>query len=894
VITLSETADNRNDIHTPSDNSSSNHTGNGRGDSDGHAEQQKLLRLARQLRERFFIRTDAYLRERPGKEPFCEKQEVTEVVLLRHLRGAVRIGPYTADTHNLAKLGCIDIDHTGHDKPLTPEQVKELKALGFALVHVAKQHGISLYLEISKRGGWHGWLFVAQPVPAATIGAVLRILLKECGYEIPANKKAGGPQDAIEIFPGPGEVAKDRYGLGIFMPYCNMGQGERTSFIELIAEDSYAPLSPEEFLSTVQLVEPQVLQSLVHAQKDEQQGKKTHARGQYREEPQGSCIPILTEKCEVFRNDLDIQQESGLTEGRWFSWMSTLTSAGYAHEAETVSRLSTKHDARRNRSSQRLALLKKEFAAGTIKPPHRCTTFGCDENQIRQCFKGAVKRRDGEITNSPTSHLVERNGFSGTQGRTEEPRPLRRQLQKEDPFPVEALLKLADPARSVHRIIRAPLALCCQSVLAATSLAVQGHANIHIDGRVYPLSLYCLTIALSGDRKTATDSVVSRPHREYERQIEEEYEKELRNYENDLAAFKKAREEALKKAKTREEKRKALEEVGDAPVEPRWPFLMVEEPTYEGIVKLLIHGHPSIGLFADEAARFIGGHGMNEDNRLKTAAGLSDYWDGKRTTRARGGEGATALNGRRVALHLMMQPQVAQKILSDPLLIDQGLMSRCLIAYPETLAGTREYQEEDIQQDKDLLAYSARIKIILNTPLPFANEKKNELAPRALVLNAEAKHLWIAFHNAIEKQLAPGQPFSAIHGFASKAAEHALRISGVLTLYSNITAGEISSESMRAGINLTQYYLAEALRLLHSTQIDSDILLAEKLLAWAQQRDPYLPLVDIYQRGLNQISDAATARRLVKILEDHGWFVRVPDGKTINGQFRREVWEVKK
>lgn len=49
---------------------------------------------------------------------------------------------------------------------------------------------------------------------------------------------------------------------------------------------------------------------------------------------------------------------------------------------------------------------------------------------------------------------------------------------------------------------------------------------------------------------------------------------------------------------------------------------------------------------------------------------------------------------------------------------------------------------------------------------------------------------------------------------------------------------------------------------------------------------------DIYQRSLNAIGDQATARRLVAILEGHGWLVRMPEGALIAGQRRREAWRV--
>jgi hypothetical protein len=190
--------------------------------------------------------------------------------------------------------------------------------------------------------------------------------------------------------------------------------------------------------------------------------------------------------------------------------------------------------------------------------------------------------------------------------------------------------------------------------------------------------------------------------------------------------------------------------------------------------------------------------------------------------------------------------------------------------------------------------YEGKVKNILNSPLPLAEGKRNEIAPRGLPLSSEAKALWIRFHNAVESRLADDKPFAVIRGFANKAAEHVLRIAGVLTLYGNLKATEVPTVAIQAGIDIAQYYLKEALRLFHASQTNPDLVLAKKLLSWAQQYGEYVALVDIYQRGLNAIGDAATARRLAKILETHGWFIPVSGGKEMNGQFRREVWEVRK
>jgi hypothetical protein len=90
----------------------------------------------------------------------------------------------------------------------------------------------------------------------------------------------------------------------------------------------------------------------------------------------------------------------------------------------------------------------------------------------------------------------------------EPPRPLMREMPPADPFPIEALGPLAAAAKAIHDRVQAPLAICGQSVLAAATLAVQGHANVELPiggKRSKPLSSYFVTVAESGERKTEAD-----------------------------------------------------------------------------------------------------------------------------------------------------------------------------------------------------------------------------------------------------------------------------------------------------------------------------------------------------------------------------------------------------
>jgi hypothetical protein len=376
--------------------------------------------------------------------------------------------------------------------------------------------------------------------------------------------------------------------------------------------------------------------------------------------------------------------------------------------------------------------------------------------------------------------------------------------------------------------------------------------------------------------------------------LQQEYTDKSAEYEADLAAWRKARDEALssKKNNSREAKKQALLELGPEPQGPINAILTTEEPTYEGLVKAFVFGWPAVGLFSDEGGRFIGGHGMNADNQLKTIAGLSKLWDGAPITRTRGGDGNILLYGRRLSLHLMMQPEVSDILFSNSLLTAQGILSRCLVTQPESKIGHQPYKEADVYGHPAMKRYFARLLDILEAPLPLAEGTRNELAPRRITLAPDAKRLWIQFHDHIQGLMRPEQPLAPIQGLAAKAAEHVARLAGILTLVDDLHAGGISKAHIEAGIELVQFYLNEALRLFNSSAINPDLLLAKKLLTWAQTRGRPLYLRAIYREGPNAIRDKATAHRIVGILENHGWIRRIPGGAEIDGAHRKDAWEV--
>ncbi len=476
------------------------------------------------------------------------------------------------------------------------------------------------------------------------------------------------------------------------------------------------------------------------------------------------------------------------------------------------------------------------------------------------------------------------------------PMPLQRALSNPQPFPVTALGDILAPTiKKIAEVIQAPIGICAQSVLAAVALATQGYADIEIDGRIVPLSVFFLTIGATGERKSAVDNMALHSHRLYQNMLRQIYEKNHSDWLKSNEAYEAAKKHLLNKSKTYEEKKRALESLDAPPLRPLDPIILTEEPTYEGLIKLLITGQPSIGLFSDEGGRFIGGYGMNNENLLKTAAGLCGLWDGKPISRVRAGESPIILAGKRVSFHLMVQPEVAQIMLSNHLLTEQGLMSRCLITWPGSTAGTRLYKEINLSDTEELKEYLSRINAILKMPFPLIKNKRNELLPRKILLSQEAKKLFIAFHDSIENNIGDNKLFSSIRGFANKTPEHALRLAGIVALFDDIHCAEISTKSMSSGIELATHYINEALRLHNSNVVDPLVAKAQKLLDWLHtQSKKEFALTEIYQNGPNEIREAKTARSLMNVLCTHGWVTSLENGLTSNNVHRKEAWRLLK
>ncbi|MEM1149944.1 MAG: YfjI family protein [Pseudomonadota bacterium] len=475
-----------------------------------------------------------------------------------------------------------------------------------------------------------------------------------------------------------------------------------------------------------------------------------------------------------------------------------------------------------------------------------------------------------------------------------EPLPLLRETPLPASYPIEALGPLRAAAEAAHELTQAPIAIAAQSALTVASLPAQALADVEVlEGGTKPLSLFALTVAASGERKSACDRHFMAPVYEFERELSAGYDDDLAHYANARDLYEKRRRDIISKAASDPDGARAdLDALGTPPDEPILPYLVNSEPTFEAVAKHLGRSRPALGLFSDEGGGFIGGHAMKDENRLRTITGLSSLWDGAPVSRARAGDGIQKFHGRRLACHLMCQPVAAAGLLGDPVANGQGFLARFLVTEPVSTIGTRVWRKPRPESHAALDRFAQRIGTLLRYDLPLREGMRNELAPPTLHLDAEARALLRAFYDKVEAAQKVGGTLEGVRPFASKAAEHAARLAGVLTIYADAEQRTVLAETMADAIKLASYYLGEAKRLTDMAAISAETGEAEKLRLWLIERwqEPFISAPEVVRLGPSSLRVTSKARKALQLLATHGWLHLTQEGATVAGKGRREAW----
>ncbi|MGR3373051.1 DUF3987 domain-containing protein [Pseudooceanicola nanhaiensis] len=444
-------------------------------------------------------------------------------------------------------------------------------------------------------------------------------------------------------------------------------------------------------------------------------------------------------------------------------------------------------------------------------------------------------------------------------------------------FPIEALgAKGKTAARALHNTTQAPKGLCGQAVLCAMSTTVSSWGQVEaIHGSSMPISLFLITIAQSGERKTAVDSQAQLGIKAFEKEIA-----------NALAERRKAAVDAGSNAS------EALDdEVSD---------IVVSDPTYEGLLGVMARGPGFASLSNDDAAGFFGGHAMSRDQRQKTIAGLAQIWSGSDVKRPRAHGRDTAVSGVPLTMSLMFQPYLIGQVYGDREMVEQGILPRVLPCFPASTMGTRFFREPDAAAKQEVRAFAEGIfetlsELRLMRELQAKPTDKFGPSCPVLPLSGAASGVLIAFYNEIEAELGRGGRFEKIRGFASRAIENATRISAVIALFDDVHAAEVSGDAAKSACRLMWFYLDEFAHLLRLGKSEKDNSEAGQLGAWMASRYGAGGLG--FDKDVSQFAPAAFRKKgdrqaVMQVLLAHRWIEMLPPGTVVDGAPRSEAFRV--
>ncbi|KWR89712.1 YfjI family protein [Cupriavidus sp. IDO] len=398
-----------------------------------------------------------------------------------------------------------------------------------------------------------------------------------------------------------------------------------------------------------------------------------------------------------------------------------------------------------------------------------------------------------------------------------EPQALIAKVEPE-PYPLQALPSgIRAAVEEVQSFVQAPVPLVAGCALSALSLAIQAHTDVQRAEKLQgPSSLFLLSIADSGERKSSCDGFFMQGIRDYERAREEAGKPIIKAYKADHAAWEAKCEgvqqrikEAVKKAQPTADFEDELRDLElHEPEPPKIPRLLYENITPEKLAFELGTAWPSGGIASAEAGVVFGGHAMSADSVMRNLAQLNQLWDGASIRVDRRTSESFSVRGARLTVALQIQDATLRSFFdrAGALARGTGFLARFLVAWPQSTQGTRLFRDAPANWPH-LSGFNRRITELLEQPAPI--DSGGALAPAMLTMTPEAKAAWIAFHDELERALT-GDLYD-VRDVASKTADNAARLACLFHTFAS-TGGAIDADAVERACAIVSWHLSESRR----------------------------------------------------------------------------------
>lgn len=362
---------------------------------------------------------------------------------------------------------------------------------------------------------------------------------------------------------------------------------------------------------------------------------------------------------------------------------------------------------------------------------------------------------------------------------------------------------IGEAVHQAEQLYQAPRRLVEMAAFGAISTVGQYLVDVKTPfGMTGPVSLALLTIARSGERKSAVERCFTKAIRKNDDVAEEIFVDELSQYEANHSEWKAKRKKLEKDVRIEAQKgsntyaREQLEgHLSAEPARPRKLQLIYEDVTPIAMLSGL-HETGVGALVSSEGAIITEGGAFDSVPHLNAL--LSG--DSIRVTRV--GRPSLRITNSRLTISQMVQPVYFEEKTGKKWekIRGSGHWARYLVCYPESTMGWRFSDKRSHSTDyiDKFNATMARLIARLHDAWENPHFQRD-----VLEFSSDAADLWVETANQIESMLAPGHAFDIASDHGSKLAEIVARLAALLHLFEGFE-GKISIETLRVAIRVCE------------------------------------------------------------------------------------------
>ena len=389
-----------------------------------------------------------------------------------------------------------------------------------------------------------------------------------------------------------------------------------------------------------------------------------------------------------------------------------------------------------------------------------------------------------------------------------------------------------------------------------------------------PTSLYFLTLAESGERKTSTDGHFTKPLQEKELIEKERAAPEIKEYLALREAWEAEKSGIISKIQQcskggedpQEWKAKLVDLEKSEPIPPKVLRLLYQDATPEALAWGLAHNWPSGGVISSEAGIVLGGHAMGKDSITRNLSLINQLWDGAPLHIDRRTGPSYTLRGARLTVGLATQPETLTAFVEQAkgLARGTGFFARFLLSWPESTQGTRLYKEPPREWPALTRFQKRLIELLDATPEP---DQEAGLTPKVMTLDRGGRASWIEVYNEIERDLGKDGDLVELRDFASKAADNIARLAALFSVYAG--REQITKDEVERAAQIVVWHLYESRRIFRTLAASEDVIFAGKLDAWLLfQGKSEIAKREIQKSGPNRLRKKEVLDPALQILEE--------------------------